>query len=150
MWINRGWISNLRKFLRISFAKLKSWTFTFQKKKKEFFIWFNVSPLKLMKNVFYFILKAPFVLKIFWLCRKNGLIRKIKLISKLMTSHPGTQAITMHILPNILRSKGNQTIKFGQLVEYNKGNVFLQKSCKNWCKETSSWLFCFLKKLYMK
>ena len=138
MWINRGWISNLRKFLRISFAKLKSWTFTFQKKKKEFF------------TVFYFILKAPFVLKIFCLCRKNGLIRKIKFISKLMTSHHGRQAITIHILPNILRSKGNQTIKFGQLVEYNKGNAFLQKSCRNWCKETSSWPFCFLKKLYMK
>ena len=38
----------------------------------------------MMKNAFYFILKALFVLKIikffvltFWACRKNGLIRKI-------------------------------------------------------------------------
>ena len=33
--------------------------------KKDFFICFNSSPSKLMKNAFYFILKALFVLKIF-------------------------------------------------------------------------------------
>ena len=33
--------------------------------KKFLFICFNESPLKMMKNVFYFILKALFVLKIF-------------------------------------------------------------------------------------
>ena len=29
---------------------------------------------------------------------------------------------------NISRSKGNQTMKFGQVIEYNKRNIFLQKS----------------------
>ena len=33
----------------------------------------------------------------------------------------------MHILPNISQSKGNEAIKFGQLIEYNKTNNFLQK-----------------------
>ena len=33
--------------------------------KKTFFIWFNDSPSKMMKNAFYFISKALFVLKIF-------------------------------------------------------------------------------------
>ena len=33
--------------------------------KKIFFICFNESPFKMMKSAFYFILKAPFVLKIF-------------------------------------------------------------------------------------
>ena len=33
--------------------------------KKNLFICFNDSPLKMMKNAFYFILKALFVLKIF-------------------------------------------------------------------------------------
>ena len=28
--------------------------------------------------------------------------------------------ITQHILPNISRSKGNQTVKFNHLMEYNK------------------------------
>ena len=46
-----------------------------------------------------------------------------------MKSQPGLQAIAVHILPNISQSKGNQTIKFGQLIEYNKGNMFFQKLC---------------------
>ena len=45
-----------------------------------------------------------------------------------MTSQPGSQAIAIHILINISRSKGNQTIKFGQLIEYNMRNIFLEKS----------------------
>ena len=44
-----------------------------------------------------------------------------------MTSQPVYQAIVMHILPNILRSKSNQTMKFGQLIEYNIRNIFLEK-----------------------
>ena len=44
-----------------------------------------------------------------------------------MTSQLGLQTITMHILPNISQSKGNQAIKFGQLIEYNKISIFLEK-----------------------
>ena len=46
-----------------------------------------------------------------------------------MTSQPGLQAIAIHILPNISQSKDNQTMKFGQLIEYNNRNFFLQKLC---------------------
>ena len=42
-----------------------------------------------------------------------------------MTSQFDYQTITMHMLPNILRSKDNQTMKFGQLIEHNKTNNFL-------------------------
>ena len=59
---------------------------------------------------------------------KNCLIRKTRLISKFMTSQPGSQTIAIHILPNISRSKGNQTIKFDQLIEYNVRNTFVEKS----------------------
>ena len=45
-----------------------------------------------------------------------------------MTSQTGQQIITMHILSSI-SSKGNQTVKFNQLIEYNKRNIFLEKSC---------------------
>ena len=31
-------------------------------------------------------------------------------------------------MPDIWRSKGNETIKFGQLIKYNMGNIFLEKS----------------------
>ena len=47
-----------------------------------------------------------------------------------MTSEPGSQAITIHILPNISRSKDNQKMKFGQLIEYNMRNIFLEKLCR--------------------
>ena len=44
-----------------------------------------------------------------------------------MTSQPGQQTIAIHILPNISRSKGNQAIKFGQVIEDNKTKFFLEK-----------------------
>ena len=47
-----------------------------------------------------------------------------------MTSQPGSQTITIHILPNISRSKDNQKMKFGQLIEYNMRNIFLEKLCR--------------------
>ena len=37
-------------------------------------------------------------------------------------------AVAIHILPDISRSKGNQTMKSGHLIEYNMINVFLKKS----------------------
>ena len=55
-----------------------------------------------------------------------------------MTAQPGLQTIAIHILPNISQSKGNQTMKFGQLIEHNKRNIFLQKLCGKWDRETSS------------
>ena len=44
-----------------------------------------------------------------------------------MASQPGLQTIAIHILLNISQSKGNQTMKFGQLIEYKKRNILLQK-----------------------
>ena len=38
-----------------------------------------------------------------------------------------TTNITIHVLPNISGSKDNETIKFGQLIEYNLRNLFLGK-----------------------
>ena len=32
-------------------------------------------------------------------------------------------------MPNISQSKGNPTIKYGQLIEYIKINIFVQKLC---------------------
>ena len=59
---------------------------------------------------------------------KNGLIRKIRLISKFITSKSGLKIITIHVLTNILRSKGNQEMELGKLREYNSRNIFLKKS----------------------
>ena len=61
-----------------------------------------------------------------------------------MTSQPGLETIAIHILSNISQSKGNQTMKFGQLTEYSKRNIILQKLCR---KEASfSDLFLFFEK----
>ena len=54
---------------------------------------------------------------------ENGLIRKLRLTSKIRTSFTGKQIITILILPHISRSKGNQTMKFGQLTQYNVRNI---------------------------
>ena len=98
-------------------------------KKKNVLICLIESPLKIMKNA-KFHLKSSFCsqdiyifVKTFWSCRKNGLIRKIRLTSKFMTSQPRQQAITIHILPNISQSKENQTIKLRELIEYKKRNI---------------------------
>ena len=56
----------------------------------------------------------------------NGLMRKPQTIHKIMT---------IQILDNISRSKDNQGLKFGQLVEYKK--YFLQKWCRKYSRKTS-------------
>ena len=53
-----------------------------------------------------------------------------------MMSKPEKQTITLHILPNISRSKDNQTMKFAQLIEYNMRNIFLEKSLAKCGRET--------------
>ena len=64
-----------------------------------------------------------------------------------MTSQPGYQTFVIHILLNISRSKGTQTMKFGQLVEYNIRNIFHEKSYTKCSGETSSRPFSWELKL---
>ena len=45
-----------------------------------------------------------------------------------MTSHTEQQVIAIHILSNILRSKGNLTMKVDQLIIYKIRNIFVEKS----------------------
>ena len=61
---------------------------------------------------------------------KNRMIRRLNLIPIFMAPQTGEQIFTIHILPNISRSKENQAIKFGQLMKYNVRNIFLQKLCR--------------------
>ena len=60
-----------------------------------------------------------------------------RLTSKFMMSPAGKQTITIDILPNISRGKGNQTMKFGQLIAYNMKNIFLEKTHKMWWRNYS-------------
>ena len=78
----------------------------------------------------------------FLVMQKNGLIRKIRSISKFMTSQSGKQTIAIHMLPNISRRKDNQTVKFGQLIEYDMRKSFL--ACNFTNSNTPPWiLFMF-------
>ena len=48
-----------------------------------------------------------------------------------MTSQHGLQAIAIHVLSNISQSGGNKTVKVGQLIEYNKRNIFFKNYVEN-------------------
>ena len=101
------------------------------------------SPLQMMKNAFHFTSKALFVLKIFmllsWLFgqvakrldKKDQANFKFYDVTAWLT-------IVIHILPNISRKKGNQAMTFGQLIECNMRNIFLEKSYTKYDEETSS------------
>ena len=54
-----------------------------------------------------------------------------------MTSQTRKQKITIKILSGISRSKDNQEIKFGQLIEYNMKSIFPEKPCAKCGVETS-------------
>ena len=90
------------------------------------------------KNAFYFNLKSIFVLKIFNFLsglfgrKENGLIRKIRFISKLITS----QAVkpnncNAHIAQYDIQpvsSHKRHKLKFGKLIECKMINIFRDKS----------------------
>ena len=48
-----------------------------------------------------------------------------------MRSQHGNKTILIHLLPDISKSKGNLTMKFGQLIDYNMRNVFLKNHAQN-------------------
>ena len=88
------------------------------------------------KKLFLFLRYLSFCLD-FLFMYQNSLIKKIRLTSNFLTSQPREQTIVIHILPNISRSKGNQTMKFGQLMECNIRNIFLKKSYTKFGGKTS-------------
>ena len=78
--------------------------------------------------------------------QENGLIKKLKLISKFMTPQTVQQIITIHILPNIVKNKGNQAVKIGQLIEYKVRNIFPKNDLENEAGILVPDLFLFSKK----
>ena len=125
---------------------------------KKMFYFRQRKPFKSDQKCFLFHLESSFCsqdvsifVMTFWSGRKSGLIRKIRLISKFMTSQPGQQTITIHKSPNISQSKGNRTMEFGRVIEYKIELEFSSRIMQNMRRgdkfQTS---FCFLKKLYMR
>ena len=89
--------------------------------------------LKLMKNNFYFSLKALFFFKIFkFLSRRFGRAekrfdQKDRVDFKIYKVKTWLTINCNKILPNISRIKSNQVMKVGQLIEYNAKTIFLVK-----------------------
>ena len=55
-----------------------------------------------------------------------------------MTSQPGKQTISIHILFNISRHKDKQAMEYGQWIEYNMRKTFHEKSYAKYGGETIS------------
>ena len=92
-----------------------------------------------MKNTFGFTSKGLFVLKIFkflsWLF--GHLAKRLDKKDKVNFKFYDVTAwlinnCNIHIFPNISRSKGNQTMKFSQLIDFNMRNIFLEISYKKY------------------
>ena len=66
-----------------------------------------------------------------------------------MTSQHGKQTNTIHIFPNISRSKSNETMILGQLIEYNEKYSTL-KIMQKMRKETSSRPLTVFKKSFIR
>ena len=64
--------------------------------------------------------------------------RKDKVNFKIYDATAWLKTIAIHLLPNISRSKGNQTMKLCQLRDYNMRNIFLENSDTKCGEETSS------------
>ena len=58
-----------------------------------------------------------------------------------MTSQTGEQTIAIHMLINIARSNCNQAIKFDQLIEYSKRNIFIDISYAKCVGDTRAVLY---------
>ena len=79
-------------------------------------------------------------------CRKKDLTRKVNFKIYDVTAWLTNNSITINILSNISLSKGNQTMKFGQLTKKKYfSSEIIQKMRRGDLFQIS---FCFLKKLY--
>ena len=106
-----------------------------------------------MKNAFYFTLKVSPVLKIFLfsifgflVMSKNGLIRKIRLISEFMTLQLVNKQLQYTYWP-ISQSKDKQEMKLDQLIKHNARNIFFEKSYTKCDRDTIPRLFSKKSKL---
>ena len=84
---------------------------------------------------------------------ENGLIRKLWLNSKLMTTKTVKHIVIIHILPIYQEVKAPRQWNLICLMEDKLRNIFFQKSCRKWGRITSSrplFFFKKKKKLYIK
>ena len=87
----------------------------------------------MIKNHFHFTLKAIFILKtikfLSWLFANVGKRgnKKAQVNFKIYDVTISKKIIAIQILYKISRSKNNQTIRFGQLIEYNMRKIYFEE-----------------------
>ena len=64
------------------------------------------------------------------------MLKKDKVNFKIYEFTAWEKSSCIHILPNISKNKGNQTVKFGQLIECSVKNIFLKKQYRKFNAET--------------
>ena len=105
------------------------------------------------KKAFNFTSKALFVLKMFkflsWLFSHvaKRLHQKDKVNFEIYDVTAWLSNNCKTYIAQYLRRKGNQTMKFARLIEYNMTNIFLEKSYTKCSGETSPRLFSKISKL---
>ena len=85
--------------------------------------------LKLAKTKYRISIRGSTIWKKFIEACLKSTGKTLRSISKFM-SQTGQQIVTIHMLRDISRSKGNQSMIFDQLIKYNVRYIFHQKSCR--------------------
>ena len=91
-----------------------------------------------------------------WFCRKNDYVeklldKKVMVNFRILTSQTGQQMTTIHVLRNISGSKGNQAMRFEQLIRCSMRNIFFFKNhAENVVGRIAPDLLLFLEKLYLR
>ena len=98
-----------------------------------------------MLKALFVLIRFKFLSRLFWSCKKR-FDKEAKVNFKIYYV-TDWETITKHILPNIPRNKGNQTMKCGQLIEYNMKYFFKKKSFTRYSGEISPRPFYKVSKL---
>ena len=110
------------------------------------------SRLNMMKNIFYFMLKALFIVKILnilsWLFGQVG--KRLDKKAKVLWPYGQTNRSLQYACCALFQEVGNQAVKFAQLIECNVRNIFLQKSYRRWGREASFRLIFVFRKVYIR
>ena len=77
---------------------------------------------------------------------ENGLIRKLRLSSKFMTSQLGKQTIAIHILPNISQSKDKKTMRHKDIKNITWEKFSFKNHAENEAGRLVSDIFLFFEK----
>ena len=86
--------------------------------------------LKLAKTKYRISIRGSTIWKKFIEACLKSIGKTLRSISKFMMPQAGQQIVTIHMLRDISRSKGNQSMIFDQLIQYNVRYIFHQKSCR--------------------